>query len=129
MNVKIVDIVEKLLGGYKVVAQLDSNEFIAEWDGDEPEKGTNYEVEIDIDDEFIWNANIAFSSEKSSAIIEKEVGVKIIGKLYYNSESNLATLNVYYGVVLIDVEGIEQDISNEWVEIHCSSIKIFNTNL
>jgi len=34
MNIKIVDISDKLLDGYKVLVQVDSNQFIAEWDGD-----------------------------------------------------------------------------------------------
>lgn len=38
MNIEIVDISDKLLDGYKVLVQVDSNQFIAEWDGDKPEK-------------------------------------------------------------------------------------------
>ncbi|MGN4426300.1 hypothetical protein ACTFQN_21280 [Bacillus cereus group sp. MYBK30-1] len=128
MNVKIVDISEKLLDGYKVLVQVDSNQFITEWDGDKAAKNESYNVEIDIDDEFIWNTNIAFSDENANAIIQNDEGIKVIAKLDYNSEDNLATLNMYDSVVLIDIEGIEQDISNEWVEIQCTSVKIFNTN-
>ncbi|MDM5234880.1 hypothetical protein QUF83_01160 [Bacillus cereus] len=129
MNVKIVDILEKLLDGYKVLVQVTSNQFIAKWDGDKPEKNENYNVEIDIDDEFIWNTNIAFSDENANAIIQNDEGIKVIAKLEYNSEDNLASLNIYDSVVLIDLEGIEQDIANEWVEMQCTSIKLFNTNL
>ncbi|CAM3816998.1 hypothetical protein [Bacillus paramycoides] len=129
MNVKIVDISEKLLDGYKALVQVASNQFIAEWDGDKPAKNENYNVEIDIDDEFIWNTNIAFSDETANAIIQNDEGIKVIAKLDYNSEDDLASLNIYDSVVLIDLEGIEQDISNVWVEIQCTSIKIFNTNL
>ncbi|MGE1125721.1 hypothetical protein [Bacillus wiedmannii] len=123
MNVKIVDISEKVL------VQVASNQFIAKWDGDKPKKNGNYNVEIDIDDEFIWNTNIAFSDENANAIIQNDEGIKVIAKLDYNSEDNLASLNIYDSVVLIGLEGIEQDISNEWVEIQCTSIKLFNTNL
>lgn len=129
MNIIIVEILEKLLYGYKVVVQVESNEFIAEWYGDKPEKNENYNVEMDIVDEFIWNTNIVFSNEKSSAIIQNSEGVKIIAKLDYNSEDNLSVLNIYDSVVLIDVEGIEKDILDEWVEIQCQSIKMFNINL
>ncbi|MED3026132.1 MULTISPECIES: hypothetical protein [Bacillus cereus group] len=129
MNVKVVDISEKSLDGYKVLVQVDSNQFIAEWDGDKPEKNEKYNVEIDIDDEFIWNTNIAFSDENVNAIIQNDEGFKVIAKLDYNSEDNLASLNVYDGIVLIDIEGIQQDIANEWVEMQCTSIKLFNTNL
>ncbi|WP_242276656.1 hypothetical protein [Bacillus cereus group sp. BfR-BA-01445] len=129
MNVKIVDISEKLIDGYKVLVQVDSSQFIAEWDGDKPEENENYNVEIDIDDEFIWNTNIAYSDENANAIIQNDEAFKVIAKLDYNSEDNLATLNVYDSIVLIDIEGIEQDIANEWVEMQCTSIKLFNTNL
>ena len=63
MDIKIVDISDKLLDGYKVLVQVDSNQFIAEWDGDKPEKHENYNVEIHLDDEFIWNTNITFSDK------------------------------------------------------------------
>ncbi|HFJ9448165.1 hypothetical protein JOY42_25830 [Bacillus tropicus] len=129
MNVKILDISEKLIDGYKVLVQVDSSQFIAEWDGDKPEENENYNVEIDIDDEFIWNTNIAYSDENANAIIQNDEAFKVIAKLDYNSEDNLATLNVYDSIVLIDIEGIEQDIANEWVEMQCTSIKLFNTNL
>ncbi|MDA1641847.1 MULTISPECIES: hypothetical protein [Bacillus cereus group] len=129
MNVKILDISEKLIDGYKVLVQVDSSQFIAEWDGDKPEENENYNVEIDIDDEFIWNTNIAYSDENANAIIQNDEAFKVIAKLDYNSEDNLATLNVYDSIVLIDIEGIEKDITNEWVEMQCTSIKLFNTNL
>ncbi|PFZ40682.1 hypothetical protein COL77_20695 [Bacillus wiedmannii] len=128
MNIKIVDISDKLLDGYKVLVQVDSNQFIAEWDRDKPEKYENYNVEIHIDDEFIWNTNITFSDKNANAIIQNSKGVKVIAKLDYNSEDNLATLNIYDSIILIDLEGMEQDIANEWVEMQCTSIKIFNTN-
>lgn len=129
MNVKVSNISEKLLGGYKVLVQVENNEFIAEWNGDEPEENENYDVEIDIDDDFIWDTNILFSCEKSSVIVQNDEEIKIVAKLDYNSEGSLATLKIYDSVVLIDIEGIEQDILNEWVELHCTLIKIYNTNL
>ena len=125
MNVKISDILDE----HRVVVQVESNEFIAEWDGDKPERNESYAVEMDIDDELIWETNICFSSENSNVIIQKDKGIKIVAKLDYNSESNLATLKVYDSIVLIDIEGIEQDISNECVEINCDSIRLSNINL
>jgi hypothetical protein len=125
MNVKIADILDER----RVVVEVESNEFIAEWDGDKPERNESYAVEMDIDDELIWKTNICFSSENGNVIIQKDKGIKIVAKLDYNSEDNLATLKVYDSIVLIDIEGIEQDISNEWVEINCDSIRLSNINL
>lgn len=62
-------------------------------------------MEIDMDDEFIWGANIVYSDEKSSSIIQSDKGIKIIAKLDYNREYKLATLRVYGSVVLIDIIG------------------------
>jgi hypothetical protein len=129
MNVKIVDILEKILSGYKIVAQVDNNEFISEWNGDKPEINRSYDVEIDIDDELKWSSNISLSNEDSNLIIQNNNYIRIVAKLDYNYADNLATLNLYDSIVIIDVEGIEQDISNKWVEMQCSSIKLFNTNL
>ena len=125
MNVKIVDI----LYDHKVVVQVESNKLIAEWDGEKPEINESYAVEIDIDDELIWKTNICFSSENDNVIIQGENGIRIVAKLDYNSEYNLATVKVYDSIVLIEIEGIEQDISNEWVEINCDSIRLSNINL
>lgn len=125
MNVKISDILDK----HKVVVQVENNEFVAEWDGDTPEKNESYVVEMDIDDELIWETNICFSSENNNLIILNDKEIKIVAKLDYNSEDNLATLNIYDSIVLIDVEGIQQDISSEWVEINCDSIRLSNINL
>lgn len=125
MNVKISDI----LNERRVVVQVENNEFIAEWDGDKPEINESYAVEVDIDDDLIWKTNIYFSSENGNVIIQKDEGIKIVAKLDYNSEDNLATLKVYDSIVLIDIEEIEQDILNEWVEINCDSIRLSNINL
>lgn len=125
MIVTIVDI----LDNHKVVVEVENNKFIAEWDGDRPEINEIYTVEMDIDDELIWETNICFSSENGNVIIQKGSGVKIVAKLDYNSEDDLATLRVYDSIVLVDVEGIEQDILNEWVEINCNLISLSNINL
>ena len=125
MNVKVADILDE----NRVVVQVERNEFIAEWDGDKPERHESYAVEMDIDDELIWKTNICFSSENNNVIMQKDNGIKIVAKLDYNSEDNLATLKVYDSIVLIDIEGIKQNISNKWVEINCDSIRLSNVNL
>lgn len=125
MNVKVADILDE----NRVVVQVERNEFIAEWDGDKPERNESYAVEMDIDDELIWETNICFSSENSNVIMQKDNEIKIVAKLDYNSEDNLATLKIYDSIVLIDIEGIKQDISNKWVEINCDSIRLSNVNL
>ena len=125
MNVKIINILDKC----RVIVQVESNKFIVEWEGDIPDIDENYVVEMDIDDELIWETNICFSSENHSAIIQKDKGVKIVAKLDYNSEANLAIIEVYESMVLIEIEGIKRDITSEWVEINCHSIKLSDINL
>ena len=125
MNVTIVDI----LDAHKVVVEVENNKFIAEWDGDKPKINEIYNVEMDIDDELIWKTNICFSGKNDNMIIQEGSGVKIVAKLDYNSKDDLATLSVYNSIVLVDVEGIEQDILNEWVEINCDLIRLSNINL
>lgn len=125
MNVRIVDILDE----HKVIVEVEKNKFIAEWDGDKPEKNEIYTVEMDIDDELVWKTNICFSGKNDNVIIQQESGVKIVAKLDYNSENDLATLRVYDSIVLVDVEGIQQDILNEWVEINCHLIRLSNINL
>ena len=125
MKVRIIDIVDE----HKVVVEVDKDKFIAEWDGEKPEKNEMYDVEMDIDDELIWKTNICLASKDDSVIIQEERDIKIVAQLNYNKENDLATLRVYDSIVLVDVEGIGQDIYNQWVEIHCHLIRLSNVNM
>ena len=125
MKVRIIDIVDE----HKVVVEVDKDKFIAEWDGEKPEKNEMYDVEMDIDDELIWKTNICLASKDDKVIIQEERDIKIVAQLNYNKENDLATLRVYDSIVLVDVEGIGQDIYNQWVEIHCHLIRLSNVNM
>lgn len=125
MKVRIIDIVDE----HKVVVEVDKGKFIAEWDGEKPEKNEMYDVEMDIDDELIWKTNICLASKDDNVIIQEERDIKIVAQLNYNKENDLATLRVYDSIVLVDVEGIGQDIYNQWVEIHCHLIRLSNVNM
>lgn len=124
MNIKIKDLLDK----NNVLVQIKNSEFIAVWDGDKPIKNKKYDVEMDIDDELIWNSNIFLSNEKNE-IVSNSNGIKIRGKLNYNSEYNLAILKVYDSIILIDIAGIDDNLLNQWVEVKCSSIRLNNINL
>ena len=125
MKVRIIDIVDE----HKVVVEVDKDKFIAEWDGEKPEKNEMYDVEMDIDDELIWKTNICLASKDDNVIIQEERDIKIVAQLNYNKENDLATLRVYDSIVLVDVEGIGQDIYNQWVEINCHLIRLSNVNM
>lgn len=125
MKVRIIDIVDE----HKVVVEVDKDKFIAEWDSEKPEKNEMYDVEMDIDDELIWKTNICLASKDDNVIIQEERDIKIVAQLNYNKENDLATLRVYDSIVLVDVEGIGQDIYNQWVEIHCHLIRLSNVNM
>ena len=125
MKVRIIDIVDE----HKVVVEVDKDKFIAEWDGEKPEKNEMYDVEMDIDDELIWKTSICLASKDDNVIIQEERDIKIVAQLNYNKENDLATLRVYDSIVLVDVEGIGQDIYNQWVEIHCHLIRLSNVNM
>ena len=125
MKVRIIDIVDE----HKVVVEVDKDKFIAEWDGEKPEKNEMYDVEMDIDDELIWKTNICLASKDDNVIIQEERDIKIVAQLNYNKENDLATLRVYDSIVLVDVEGIGQDIYNQLVEIHCHLIRLSNVNM
>lgn len=125
MKVRIIDIVDE----HKVVVEVDKDKFIAEWDDEKPEKNEMYDVEMDIDDELIWKTNICLASKDDNVIIQEERDIKIVAQLNYNKENDLATLRVYDSIVLVDVEGIGQDIYNQWVEIHCHLIRLSNVNM
>lgn len=126
MNIKIKDVLEK----NSVLVQIENNEFIAVWDGNKPIKNKNYDVEMDIDDELRWNSNIFLSNKKTNEIVSNSNNkIKIIGRLDYNNEYNLATLKVYNSIVLIDVEGLNENLLNQWVEINCSLVRLNNINL
>ena len=129
MNVKIIDILEKSISGYKVILGIGNERITVEWYGSKPKKNFEYSVEIDIDDELTWNNNIVLATESTTSIKQEENHINIVAKLDYNHEDNLASLNMNGSVVLIDLDGMDKDISNEWVKIQCSSIKVYNINL
>lgn len=125
MNVQIVDILDE----DNVIVEVGKNQFIAEWDGDKPEINKIYSVEMDIDDELIWKTNIRFTTENDDKIVQEPSSTKIVARLDYAIETDLAALRVYDSIVLVDVTGIEQDIIDEWVVINCHSIRLSDINL
>ena len=125
MNVQIVDILDE----DNVKVEVGKNQFIAEWDGDKPEINKIYSVEMDIYDELIWKTNIRFTTEDDDMIVQEPSSTKIVARLDYAIETDLAALRVYDSIVLVDVTGIEQDIIDEWVVINCHSIRLSDINL
>lgn len=129
MYVKVVDIFEEKEYGFNVAIEVNNERIIAEWRGDKPEKYNQYNVEVDIDDNFIQGKNIIQSKGNKASIREGDGYVTIIAKLEYNAKDNLGSINIEGSIIMIDLEGIESNISNEWVEVKCSSIILYDVNL
>jgi hypothetical protein len=47
-------------------------------------------------------------------------------EIHFIQEDNLSSLNMNGSVVLIDLDGMDKDISNKWVKIQCSSRKVYS---
>lgn len=125
MNVKISEIMDN----NKVKVIIRDNKIIANWEGNIPKKDENYAVEIDIPDELIWGKSIFRSDLNNYLFVQNEDNTRIVALLDYVSKDNLATLILYDSVLLIDIDGLDKDLSHEWVEINCKKISLTNINL
>lgn len=94
MKVKI-DEVKSFSGHISVAFSTEFGSAIAAWPADFPNVGEEYDVELEIDEEFVWGDNVAMSGD------------------YYSLSTNerLISLSAYLvsmaedGVALIDING------------------------
>ncbi|MBI6871797.1 hypothetical protein [Clostridium aciditolerans] len=129
MIVKIVNILEKGSKSYKVIVELDNENIVAEWDGNKPEKNREYDVELDIDENFTWGKNIVSTTKNKSLIRQSGKYITIVAKLDFNYEDNFASIDMNESVILIELEGLQHNVSGECVELNCRTINVHDTNL
>ncbi|KGK81938.1 hypothetical protein [Clostridium sp. HMP27] len=129
MIVKLVTILAKVSEGYKVTIHINGENIVAEWVGKKPKENREYDVELDIDDHFAWGDNIFLSTEKSSLISQDDNHINIVAKLNFNYDDNHASINVNGSIVLIELKGIHHDVFDEWVNLKCTKVKVYDTNL
>ncbi len=125
MKIRIVDILDDRM----VIAELEGYKFKAKWNGENPNLNDIFIVEMDIDDELIWNDNICFTSENSYKIIQGENEIIVYAKLDYDFDNNLASLVFSDSIVLIDIKGLQCDVSDVWVKLKCKNISLYNANI
>lgn len=128
MKIDIVNITRKENENYQVTAKIFNDIFSAEWHSGEPFK-KSYEVEMELDEELIWNENIRASDKGVDSIIQDGECIKIFARLDYNHEDDLAALYIYNSIILIDLLGANQDLSAIRIEALCESIKLYDVNL
>lgn len=129
MLVKIVTILEEVPDGYKVILEINNQNIIAEWNGDKLAIDRVYDVELEIDENFTWGDNIILSTENRSSIRQEDKHTTIVAKLDFNYEDNLASINMNESIILIELEGLQHNVSGKWVRLNCRKIKVYDTNL
>lgn len=101
---------------------------VARWSGEIPRSGGVYDVELEIDDDFVWGVNI-FETAKSRILIALEDGkFVIVGSVITLETDGCLSITVGDSVILLDVENAPADISG-LVELHALDVTLYCTNL
>lgn len=80
----------------------------AAWTGPAP-KRSQYEVEINFDDHFIWGENMWSSSEAPSIKLLPNNGLSITAELLPYDNDGCAAIKLENSVILIDTSGMPKD--------------------
>lgn len=122
--------VQKILGvheGVQVILFSSSQgEAQAQWQGELPIVGNEYDVEFEIPAALKWGVHLFSTSEHRSAVAMDGKSVSIIGKLISVDESSLV-IQVGSGIVFIETENFLEP-TPEYVLIKAPNLVVFDTN-
>ena len=100
----------------------------AVWRAAPPKVGAQYDVELEVDDEFVWGEN-AYPSLNNAHSIEVADGiVTMTGKLISNDMEGGAVVDVGGSTILIDLIGCTENDS-VLVDLKVKNINIFPTGI
>jgi hypothetical protein len=100
----------------------------AVWRAVPPKVGDQYDVELEVDDEFVWGEN-ACSSLKNAHSIEVADGiVTMTGTLMSNDLEGGAVVDVGGSIILIDLIGCTE-IDSVLVDLKVKNINVFPTGI
>jgi hypothetical protein len=100
----------------------------AVWRAAPPKVGEQYDVELEIEDEFVWGGN-AYSSLNSAHSIEVADGiVTMTGTLISNDMEGGAVVDVGGAIILIELIGCAE-VDSVFVDLKVKNINVFPTGI
>jgi len=94
----------------------------------EIQENQTYDVEIDIDDDFIWSENITLSSDCAPSIHFNSGGLHITAELISNEEDGCGALKLGDAIILISLNKTNQSLP-VFVDILAQSSSLHPTNI
>jgi hypothetical protein len=123
MKIKILDISDSL-----VRFRSESGEGYAKWSGEKPLPNHNYDVELDINDEFIWGQNITTIDATSTSMRGDNYKISAVAEVISYEEDGCLSVKLNESVILLEVEGAPDNVSG-YVKLDAKDVTLFPVNL
>ncbi len=124
-------IVEKIIDEGDEICVFFSSEYgflSALWEGDKPTINEIYDVELEVDDDFVWEENI-YKAMGNETRIELKGGVyTIYGRVINLEEDGCLSVSLGDSVILLDTENLPKYISG-LIECKAFKVKLYPTGL
>lgn len=112
-----VDFVSPLGGGTSVA-----------WAGPEPKEKESYEIEMDIDDDFIWGES-AWESDEAPHIISLNNNIlSISAELLQYDHDGCAAISLDGSIILIDISGVPHPYPRS-IKLESAHVKLYPINI
>lgn len=124
-------IVEKIIDEGDEICVFFSSEYgflSALWEGDKPTTNEIYDVELEVDDDFVWEENI-YKAMGNETRIELKGGVyTIYGRVINLEEDGCLSVSLGDSVILLDTENLPKYMSG-LIECKAFKVKLYPTGL
>lgn len=98
------------------------------WIGPTPKERENHDIELNLEEDFIWGTNIWEASEPPSIRTLPDYGTSIIAELLQYDSDGCAAIKLGGLVTLIEVSGMPQN-PPKLIKLEANLVKIFPTNI
>ena len=123
MKIEILEIKNALVSFHSELG-----EGYAKWRGEKPLLNHTYDVEVDIDDEFIWGQNISKTNNTSSMTWDDTYNIIAVAEVIEYDEDGCLAVKLDESVILLEVEGAPDNVSG-YVKFEAKDVTLFPVNL
>lgn len=100
----------------------------AVWRAAPPKVGEQYDVELEVDDEFVWGENACFSLNNAHSIGVMDGVVTMTGTLISNDMEGGAVVDVGGSIIFIELIGCAETDS-VFVDLKVKNVNVFPTGV
>lgn len=123
MIIEIVEINDSL-----VRFRSELGEGYAKWSGEIPLLNHTYDVEVDIDDDFVWGENITTTDKTSTVTRADDYNIIVVAEVISYDEDGCLSAKLQESVILLEVEGAPDNLSGN-VKFKAKDVTLFRVNL